>query len=103
MIYKATGNIRTIPILLGHSRLRILSDILASTWRTHCSWQSGPKSDAGRSSVAARMTVSAPETTLLVLGWEAEVQVSGDHPGKAALHVATSFGGNAYVGRSLAL
>lgn len=36
MIYKATGNIHVIQILLGHSRLKTRSDMLVSTWRTHC-------------------------------------------------------------------
>lgn len=37
MIYKATGNIRAIQILLGHSKIETRSAILASTWRTRCS------------------------------------------------------------------
>ena len=58
MIYKATGNIRAIRSCSATPRLRTLSDISVSTWRTRCSWQSGPKSDVARSSDAARMTAS---------------------------------------------
>jgi hypothetical protein len=47
MIYHATGNIRTIRILLGHRNIEKTVRYLGLISRTPCSSQSGPRSEAG--------------------------------------------------------
>src|SRR4051794_36470220 len=45
IIYKQTGNLRAVQILLGHTRSRARSGTSASTWRTRSCWPRGLRSD----------------------------------------------------------
>lgn len=91
MIYKATGNLRAVQILLGHTKIENTVRYRISVWtlRMLCFWLNGPKSERGTVIRSQRMTAS--HGWFYVHGihnwWVAERQVSYDHTGKAALHL----------------
>ena len=63
MIYRATGNIRAIEILLGHTRSRIPFAISGLTSKTPCCWRSAPKSNlsCGRPSTSVDRFQASPK------------------------------------------
>ena len=55
MIYRATGNIRAIQIMLGHIKIENTVRYLGWTWKMLCSWPNVPKFEpcSGRPTVVA--------------------------------------------------
>lgn len=76
MIYRATGNVRAIQILLGHTKIENTVRYLGVTSRMPCSSRSARRSEIGRGRSAMsddRFRYRRNRAATAFMGWKASI------------------------------